>query len=464
MNAVSRHKRIVFFGTGGLLVLCASTPPASADECCDVNADAIIASDPAMGDVFGWSVSVDGNYAVVGAPNKDGIVNDMGQAYVFTFNVGNQTWEEQALLTAGLDAELRAHFGYSVAIAEDVAVIGAYRQDNGEYDHAGAAYIFVRNGVNWIQTAKLTGSDPGDSDEVGRSVAISGEVVVIGAILANNDDDPPVADTGAVYVWVKPAGGWGDADGEEEDAKLTASDGMLLDLFGLSVSIDGDVIVVGASRTALDHGTVYVFDKPANGWANANEDFILTSPDGGAGDRFGQSVSIDGDRMVIGAPFNDSDPQDNDEGAAYVFRFDGNDWIQEAKFSGCNESPHDQFGTSVAISGLVAVIGAIQPVGPMPGNGRADAFRYLGTGWAQVGKPNASDGESNDWFGQSVSMSGDFVVIGAPFVDAENPPPFQIGGFYVFDNFDLADACDCPWDLDGNGDVGVGDLLALLAA
>lgn len=294
-------------------------------------------------------------------------------------------------------------------------------------------------------------------------MAISGEVVVIGAIVADNDDDPPVDDTGAAYVWVKPAGGWADADGEDQDAKLTASNGMLLDLFGLSVSIDGDVIVVGAPRTAANEGTVYVFDKPANGWADANEDLTLTASDSEGGIVFGQSVSIDGDLIVIGAPLQDSDEQDNDEGAAYVFRFDGDDWIQEAKFSGCNEAPHDQFGTSVAISGNVAVIGAIQPVGPMPPNGRADAFRYLDAGWAQVGKLNASDGESNDWFGRSVSISGDFVVIGAPFVDAENPPPIQIGGFYVFDNFDTAEACDCPWDLDGNGSVGAADLLALLA-
>ena len=462
MSTLSMHKCSLIFAACFAFVLTVNTPPAAAQECCEVNVEAIIASDAAMGDFFGWSVSVDGNYAVVGAPNKDVIEDDEGKAYVFAFNAGNQTWEQQDELLAEFP-EQDVFFGYSVAIAGDVAVIGAHGLDNGPFDAAGAAYIFVRNGVNWIQTAKLTASDPGDSEQVGRSVAISGEVVVIGAILANNDDDPPVADTGAVYVWVKPAGGWGDADGEEEDAKLTASDGMLLDLFGLSVSIDGDVIVVGASRTALDHGTVYVFDKPANGWANANEDFILTSLDGEAGDRFGESVSIDGDLIVIGAPLQDSDELLNDEGAAYVFRFDGNDWIQEAKFSGCNEAPHDQFGTSVAISGNVAIIGASQPAGQI-GNGTADAFRYLGAGWAHVGKPNASDGERDDRFGQSVSISGDFVFIGAFAVDAQNPPPFQIGGFYVFDNFDLADACDCPWDLDGNGDVGVGDLLALLAA
>ena len=123
-------------------------------------------------------------------------------------------------------------------------------------------------------------------------MAISGEVVVIGAILANNDDDPPVADTGAVYVWVKPPGGW--AESVMQTAKLTASDGMLLDLFGLSVSIDGDVIVVGASRTAANEGTVYVFDKPANGWANANEDFSLT-----ASDSEGASCSAGPSRLTV---------------------------------------------------------------------------------------------------------------------------------------------------------------------
>ncbi len=463
MSAVSMHKRIVFFGTCGLLVLCASTPAALADECCEADADAIIASDPAMGDFFGWSVSVDGNYAVVGAPNKDVIEDDDGSAYIFTFNVGNQTWEEQTLLTAGLNAEVDAHFGYSVAICGDVAVIGAYRQNNGPSDWAGAAYIFERDGVNWNQTAKLTPSDPGHPHQFGWSVAISGEVVVIGAVAADSDD-PPVANPGAAYVWIKPAGGW--ADSAMQTAKLTASNAVLDDLFGQSVSIDGDVIVVGAPRQGADEGSGFVFTKPPNGWADANEDFFppLQASDGAVGDKFGSSVSIDGDRIVIGAPFHDSDPPlGDDEGAAYVFHFDGDDWLDDAKFSGCNEANHDQFGTSVAISGDVAVIGAIQPVGPVAGNGTADAFRRFTVGWAQVGKPNASDGQSADSLGQSVSISGDFVFIGAPFAEPD-PPPVQLGAFYVFDNFDLAGACVCPWDLNGDGSVGAADLLALLAA
>ncbi|MEE9131718.1 MAG: FG-GAP repeat protein [Phycisphaerales bacterium] len=460
MSTLSMHKCSLLFAASFLFVLTINTPPAAAQECCEVNADPNTVTNPQAAEQLGTSVAVDGGTTVAGAPGFDRLIGeenfpDAGRAIVFTFNVGNQTWEVQDTLFAEF-VEEQAQFGNSVAICGDVAVIGAHRADNGPFDWAGAAYIFERVGVNWIQTAKLTPSDPGHPHQFGQSVAISGDVVVIGALQAG------VNNHGAAYVWVKPGGGWSDADGEDQDATLTASDGMTSDLFGRSVSIDGDVIVVGASQQPLFDGVVYVFDKPINGWADATEDAKLVALDGEAGDRFGWSVSIDGNLIIIGAPFEDADEFLNDEGAAYVFRFDGNLWIQEAKFFGCNEAPHDQFGTSVAISGNVAVIGAIQPVGPMPGNGTADAFRYLGTGWAQVGKPNASDGESNDWFGQSVSMSGDFVVIGAPLVDAENPPPIQLGAFYVFDSFDTAEACDCPWDLDGNGTVGATDLLSLL--
>ncbi len=460
MSTLLMHKCSLLFAASFLFVLTVNTPPAAAQECCEVTADPNTATIPQAGENLGTSVAVDGGTAVAGAPGFDFSIGeddfpDAGRAIVFNFT--GASWVQVDDLRP-FDAAAFDGFGRSVALDGDFAVIGARGNDDDGED-SGSAYIFERVGGSWFQAAKLTASDAEAGDLFGHSVAINGDLAVIGALFGDAGNEEG---TGAVYVFDRNhpnPDDWG------EVAKLYASDAFINDRFGTSVSIDGPVIVVGAPLANIqgidDEGKAYIFRFEEPDWVQED---ILTASDASEDDHFGTSVSVAGDLAVIGAPFKDSDELLNDEGAAYVFRFDGDDWIQEAKFSGCNEAEHDQFGTSVAINGNVAVIGAIQPVGPVEGNGTADAFRYLGSGWAQVGKPNASDGESGDRFGQSVSISGDFVFIGAFAVDAENPPPFQIGGFYVFDNFDAAEACDCPWDLNGDGNVGVPDLLALLAA
>jgi hypothetical protein len=178
-------------------------------------------------------------------------------------------------------------------------------------DDSGAKYTLVID--PFIQQAKLTASDGAADDLFGSSVAISGDTVVVGA---PNDD----SSRGSAYVFVKPGtGGWINSN---ETAKLTASDGQSADLFGSvrGVAISGDTVVVGAlndaSGTSVNQGSAYVFVKPASGgWANATETAKLTASDGMGNDQFGQSVSISGDTVVVGAAADDS----NGQGSAYVF-------------------------------------------------------------------------------------------------------------------------------------------------
>ncbi len=256
--------------------------------------------DGADDDEFGYSVAIDGDTAVVGAPGSN---SNAGAAYVFVFTEADDdddgVWSQAAKLTASVPAA-NDEFGISVAIDGETIVVGAHQNDADENDNdEGAAYVFTRVSGIWGQKAKLTASDAAENDEFGISVAVHGETVVVGAHLDNaNDDD---ADSGAAFVFTKPGNsGWADAT---ETAKLTASDGVANDKFGISVSLDDDTVVVGAHQPQYEEsganvevgpGAAYVFTKPATGgWTDNTEGAKFTAPDGAANDEFGVSVAID---------------------------------------------------------------------------------------------------------------------------------------------------------------------------
>jgi len=209
----------------------------------------LTAYDAPTGDHFGRSVSISGDVAVIGAPWTDEWGPSSGSAYVFRrddngtpSDPSDDFWVEQAKLIAS-DAAEGDQFGYSVSISGDVAVIGAHLDDDGGHD-SGSAYVFEKPPGGWedmTETAKLTAADAAVNDEFGDSVSISGDVAVIGA----PGDDDGGYNSGSAYVFEKPPGGWEDMT---ETAKLTASDAAAHDLFGLSVSMSGDVAVIGAYR------------------------------------------------------------------------------------------------------------------------------------------------------------------------------------------------------------------------
>ncbi|GMV84090.1 MAG: hypothetical protein AMXMBFR7_52740 [Planctomycetota bacterium] len=158
------------------------------------------ASDAAAFDWFGWSVALSGDTALMGAPHDDDGVGDSGSAYIFVRNAG--VWSQQAKLTAS-DAAASDLFGHSVSVSGDTALIGAYKDDDGGTD-SGSAYVFVRNAGAWSQQAKLTAWDPAADDRFGWSVALCEDTALVGAYL---DDDGGSA-SGAAYVFVHSAGAW----------------------------------------------------------------------------------------------------------------------------------------------------------------------------------------------------------------------------------------------------------------
>ena len=275
----------------------------------------LTASDAAANDWFGWSVSVSGDTALVGAYGDDDGGSASGSVYVFTRSGG--VWSQQAKLTAA-DAAAVDYFGYSVSVSVDTALVGAPRDDDGG-SGSGSAYVFTRSGGVWTQQGKLTASDAAADDNFGKSVSVSGETALIGAPL----DDDGGSTSGSAYVFTRSGGVW------TEQQKITASDVAAGDYFGYSVSVSGDTAVVGAPNDddgGSASGSAYVFTRSSGVWTQQQK---LVAADAAADDQFGVSVSLSGDTTVVGALYDDDGGSAS--GSAYVFTRSGTVWTEQQK-------------------------------------------------------------------------------------------------------------------------------------
>jgi hypothetical protein len=390
----------------------------------------LAASDAAHYDYFGQSVAVSGDTVVVGANGEDGAGLDRGAAYVFARNQGGaDSWGEVQKLAAS-DAEDGDAFGCSVAISGDAVVVGAYTED-GAGIARGAAYVFERNrsgADNWGQVKKLTASDAGDMDYFGWSVAISGDTVVVGA----DGEDGAGSNRGAAYVFARNRGG---ADNWGEVTKLTASAENNA-CFGTSVAISGDTVVVGAyfeDGAGSDRGAAYVFERNRGGPDSWGEVAKLTASDAEDDDFFGHSVSISGDTVVVGA--GGEDGAGFNRGAAYVFernRGGADTWGEVQKLTASGAEDWDYFGWSVAISGDTVVVGAYTEDGAGSNRGAAYVFTAGGV-WREAAIAHASDAQVGDRFATAVSISEDTLVVGASYEDGGVGDPLSnAGAAYVF--------------------------------
>jgi len=372
----------------------------------------LLASDGAANDDFGDSVSISGDVALVGAYANDDKGAESGSAYVFRWN-GSDWVEEQKLLAS--DGAEDDDFGDSVSISGNVALVGAYgNDDNG--DVSGSAYVFRWNGSNWVEEPKLLASDGAEDDYFGRSVSISGDVALVGAW----GDDDNGNWSGSAYVFRWNASSW------VEEPKLLASDGAEYDYFGCSVSISGNVALVGAygnDDNGSYSGSAYVFRWNGSNWV---EEQKLLASDAAEYDYFGDSVSISGDVALVGA--RDDDDNGSYSGSAYVFRWNGSSWVEEQKLLASDGAAFDAFGISVSISGDVALVGASSNDNGI-GSGSAYVFRWNGSSWVEEQKLLASDAAADDYFGDSVSISGDVALVGA-WGDEDNGD--DSGSAYVF--------------------------------
>ncbi|MEX2535795.1 MAG: PKD domain-containing protein [Trueperaceae bacterium] len=297
-------------------------------------------------DRFGSSVAISSDYIIVGAPGDEDTTFE-GAAYVYErcSRFCQEPATEMGELTAG-DAAAADAFGFSVAISGDHAIIGAPRSDDDGSNDSGSVYVFRRDGDTWTEVDELTAGDPAAFDYFGRSVAMSGDYAVIGAIR----DDGVSSDSGAAYVFRRSGDTW------TEMSKLTASDAAEGDLFGWSVAMSGDYAIVGAiagNGVSSNSGAAYVFRRSGDTWTEMAK---LTASDAAEGDFFGNSVAMDGDFALVGAFEGDG----VSTGSAYVFHHRDGTWSEVNKLTASDAAVRDAFGFSVAISGDYAIIGANQ--------------------------------------------------------------------------------------------------------
>ena len=391
----------------------------------------LLAFDGAGNDNFGQSVAVDGDTAVIGAHGDDDNGEGSGSAYVFTRSGG--TWSEYQKLTAS-DGDVYDHFGGSVAMDGNTDIISAHGDDdNGE--GSGSAYVFTRSGGTWSEQAKLLASDGYTGDWFGSSVAVDGNTAIVGA--PNDDDDG--SQSGSAYIFTRSGTTW------SEQAKLLASDGAGGDFFGRSVVVDGDTAVIGAQEDGQS-GSAYVFTRLGGTWS---EQAKLLASDGDTRDWFGSSVAVDGDTAIVGAHGDDDNGEDS--GSAYVFTRSGGTWSEQAKLLVSDGAADDFFGWLVAIDGDTAIIGAPNDDDNGSYSGSAYVFTRSGGTWEKQAKLLASDGDVADHFGQSVAVDGDTVIIG-------DDNDGYSGSAYVFS----LSVEVIPGDFNGDGDIDQDDLDILL--
>ena len=390
-------------------------------------------------DQFGFSTAMSGDVLVISAYQDDVGANvDQGSAYVFARNQGgadNWGFVKQLLANDGAAGD---HFGSGVAVSGDVIVIGAYLDAVNGKAGQGSAYVFSRNegGMdNWGFVKQLLADDGAAGDSFGFSVGVSGDVAIVGAY---GDSVSANLTQGSAYVFARNQGGtnqWG------QIKHLFANDGTAGYSFGHAVAISADVAVVGTQAKIGGHdyqGSAYVFTRDQGGTNNWGFVKQLIADDGAAYDLFGQSVAVSGDVVVTGAPGKAVNTAGS-QGSAYLFgrnQSGTNQWGFIKQLHTNDGEVNDHVGSSVAADGDVVVVGADS--GGFANHGAAYVFTRNRGGtnnWGFVQRLMADDGEAYDYFGQSVAVNSglDLVVAGA-LLDSN-----QAGSAYLFDNVSYTD-------------------------
>jgi len=329
----------------------------------------------------------------------------------------NLIWDE-IYITSASNAPMNQQFGNDVDISHEWAVVGA-RYDNELGNEAGAAYILKFEAGTWIQHSKLLATNGQMNDEFGASVSISDNRILIGA--PGNDDT--VQDGGTAYIFEYNGTNW------IETEILVPNNPSIDDRFGSSVSVDKNYAAIGTiseDSIALNSGAVYIFEY-SNNWT---ESAVLKASDAESDDHFGCDLSVSGSQIVIGAKEEDSDGLN--AGAVYIFeRNDFGIWNQSEKLTINNPEAGRELGTSVDISGNHVAIGA--PKSDLNGldYGVVLVYSKIGNNWfeEQVLQPDSLHTFAG--FGASVSISSNYLIAGAPYLNASSPTE---GEAYIFRN------------------------------
>ncbi len=306
------------------------------------------------------------------------------------------------------------NFGASVSVDGNRMVIGAPNYSLNTIKH-GAVYVFDYDGTTWSESQILTPIDGNNDDQFGVSVSLSGSRLFIGA----NKDDDAATDAGVVFVYNFDGVSW------QFSQKITADDVMPGYKFGGSLSVSGNRALIGYDWAGEDvnitAGAAYIFEFNNNTWSQTAS---LFASDADEFDNFGVSVSLDGTRALIGNSHNDD--AGSDSGSAYIFDFDGINWLETKKLKASNAGFNHKFGSSVSLANNRALIGASGENSSGDNTGAAYVFDFSNNSWTQTQKINATDAQANTKFGNSVNIAANRVLITA--VTDSNK-----GAAYIFD-------------------------------
>lgn len=408
----------------------------------------VVPSASSSQDRFGWAVAIEGRTMVVGAP-QDFQSGGAGAAHVFVRSAGN--WLEQATLASPVP-QAGDGFGNAVALEGNLVAVGAPADDTSAGTNAGSVHVFAR-------------------DDAGTPTSLLDDTWSLDAVVTPNDarpfdlfgvsvdldGDAMVVGAwgvsalgnlaGSAYVFRRSGGIW------VQEAKLFASDAAAGDRFGVSVAIDNNWLVVGANGDSAFHGAAYVFERVGAAWIERGK----LAPSGSAGAaQFGRRVAIEADTVAVGAT-----EENSSAGAVYVFRRSAAVWALEAELGASDAATAHRFGSGIALNGQLLAVGAHQF---RAGAGAAYVFERDGALWSERDRLVAADGALRDAFGFSVGIDGFQLAVGAPLADAGG---VDSGATYVFDVLTLQDQFDSlidqVQDLVDDGTLNGGQGISLLA-
>lgn len=393
------HATTTNYFHGGQIVATAQSTPITVNT----TPEHIVPNGAGSGDEL-HSVAIDGDTLVVTSPFEDSAASGAGIAYVYRLNKRLGEWELEDTLTIpnAATGDNAGELTRSVAIDGDTIAVGARRDDASGTD-SGAVYVFVRSGTTWSQQGgALLAKDAGANELFGAAIALDGDMLVATSTVDNGNK-------GSVNTFTRSGTTWTRDTNDLTETRIGANQ-----TYGVSVALlEGDTLVVGASgdddNGQTDSGSVFVYERENNAWVYKSNPH---QSDPEAYSYFGVRVAISGKYLLVGARGDDEEAADS--GAAYLYsKNDSGFFTYRQKITGSDIHASSNFGVSVDIDGDMLIVGADGQDGTVSDSGGAYLFRLEGDTWVEHAAITGDSGASGDLFGYSVSIEGEWAVIGA---------------------------------------------------
>jgi hypothetical protein len=360
------------------------------------------------GDMFGSSIATDGNIAVVSSMKASvmrGLTTATNAGIATVFEFSNGSWREVQTLHAD-DASKNDNFGFSVAIDSGVIVVGSWHSDIKNYPDAGAAYVFQQTGAQWEQVQKLTSPILQEKAHFGVSVDVHENLIVVGA--QKHDLSAEVTDSGMAFIFSDESGVW------KTVAEIEPENPSVGQLFGRSVATQNDYVFVGAPKTLVqgkrNAGAVYSYTRTPNASWQFHQ--LVTTETGSANSLFGESLDVENDTLVVGA-WHDDEAGEN-AGAVFMYSLITDQWQQSHKVMAPDASDGNKFGFRIDLKKQKLLVGSHSSSSWLYENsGAAYLFSKEDEKWLLTNKYVPSRSKANAEFGRSVGLADTFVLVGA---------------------------------------------------